>query len=135
MNSDTPRTDALVNEANEAGTVWPNSAIKFRDLAKVLEREISACHEQFSRIYKTLPSRTGGYSGEECVNEFFALKTSSAARIEKLEGALRAANKVFDDMDAVVWNGDSDWNQGNYEEAANLVAAALNPEETKGGGQ
>mgnify|MGYP003419679856 CR=1 FL=1 len=44
----------------------------------LVKSQIEACHEQFKRIYETLPPKTGGYSGSECIDAYFNLAAELA---------------------------------------------------------
>lgn len=80
-------------------------------------------------------------AGQIVASHRLASHSASAARIEKLEGALRAHQdyiRYLHDADRMTagflhvhnWSYDADFIQ-----RGNALRAALNPEETKGGGQ
>lgn len=60
----------------------------------VAERQRDACHEQFKHIYTTLPLKLGGYSGSECVDEYFKV----IAHLAEMEKALVKYSQVVDSL-------------------------------------
>ena len=68
--------------------------------AELFRSQRDACHAQFKRVLDVLPARQGGYSGAECIDEFFKLR----AEVERL-----TADR--DDWKAKHWKAHDDFHR------------------------
>lgn len=46
-------------------------------------------------------------------------------KLEKADRALRMSESIFDDMDSIHWNDDSEWQHSSYSDGADLVRKTL----------
>lgn len=130
MNSDTPKTDGKLGLAGYFGD---KDEVVEANFCRQLEREL-ACSKRNEACCHcgSLMSQHGMGDGhspvpmpEEC--PYASKLASAAARIEKLEGALRKIRGTT--MSHVLTT------EHGFTRCRVLAHEALNPEETKGGGQ
>lgn len=93
MNSDTPRTDALWQNANYDILGWEDKIRKWSDFARTLERELSALRKELDEAkhyFNVLKAHHGVISDKLAASE---------SRNKELEGALMSIEEY--------WNGDN----------------------------